>query len=126
MLRSCAVVLTFVGLAACAHAGPASGSSGIQGAVTIGPGCPVEIQGSPCPDRPYAARIVVHQGTHLVSTFETGTDGRFHIALDPGTYEVSAFSLQPNGVSRMIPVPPVIVKVGGYTSVAIMFDSGMR
>jgi hypothetical protein len=94
--------------------------------VTIGPGCPVEIQGSPCPDRPYAARIVVHQGTHLVSTFETGPDGRFHVPLDPGTYEVSAFSLEPNGVSRMIPVPPVIVRAGGYTSVPIMFDSGIR
>ena len=126
MLKSCAVALAFVGLVGCANAGSASGSSGIQGGVTIGPGCPVEIQGSPCPDRPYAARIVVHQGTNLVSTFETGPDGRFHISLDPGTYDVSAFSLEPNGVSRMIPVPPVTVKAGAYTSVRIVFDSGIR
>jgi hypothetical protein len=126
MLKSCALALAIVALGACANAGSASGSSGIQGGVTIGPGCPVEIQGSPCPDRPFAARIVVHQGTHLVSTFETGADGRFHIALDPGTYDVSAFSLEPNGVTRMIPIPPVTVKAGAYTAVPISFDNGIR
>src|SRR5437764_12857036 len=103
MLKSCAVALALVALVACAKAGPASGSSGIQGGVTIGPGCPVEIQGSPCPDRPYAARIVIHQGTHLVTTFETGSDGRFHISLDPRTYAVTAVSPGPNGVARVRP-----------------------
>lgn len=128
MPKSAALALTLVVLVACAKAGPLSGSgaSGIEGVVTIGPACPVQIQGTPCPNQPYAAKIVVHQGSNVVTTFETGADGRFHIPLDPGTYDVSAVSLQSNGISRMTPIPPVDVKDGAYTSVSIVFDSGIR
>jgi len=126
VLKSAALALALLVLVACAKAGTSSGSSGIQGRVTIGPGCPVEIQGSPCPDRPYAAKVVVHQGANLVTTFETSADGRFRIPLDPGTYDVSAVSLQANGISRMTPIPPVDVKDGAYASVSIVFDSGIR
>jgi hypothetical protein len=125
-MKSAAFALALLVLVACAKAGSSSGSSGIQGTVTIGPGCPVEVQGSPCPDRPYAAKVVVHQGANLVTTFETGADGRFRIPLDPGTYDVSAVSLGSNGISRMTPVPPVDVKDRAYTSVSIVFDSGIR
>jgi hypothetical protein len=121
------VVLPVV-LAACAgeiHQG--SATSGIQGRATIGPQCPVEMAGSPCPDAPFAASIAIRQvnGDPVLQT-ETGDDGRFHIPLPPGTYTIEAEPLQQGGIARMLPMDPVTVRSGVYTTVAISFDSGIR
>ena len=39
---------------------PTPAESGITGKVTIGPMCPVMIEGQDCPDRPYQATITVN------------------------------------------------------------------
>jgi hypothetical protein len=114
--------------AACAgeiHQG--SVGSGIQGRVTLGPLCPVEVAGSPCPDAPFAATITVRRpdGGPVLGT-DTGPDGRFRIPLPPGTYTIEAEPLRQNDIARMLPLAPVSVRPGAYTTVAISFDSGIR
>jgi hypothetical protein len=128
MKRLALLVFLPVVLVACAgeiHQG--SVTSGIQGRATIGPQCPVEIAGSPCPDAPFAASVVIRRtnGDPVLDT-ETGDDGRFHIPLPPGTYTIEAKPLQQGGIARMLPMDPVTVRTGVYTTVAISFDSGIR
>jgi hypothetical protein len=102
-------------------------TSGIQGRVTIGPLCPVEVAGSPCPDAPFPATITVRRSDgDPVLHAETGDDGRFRIPLSPGTYAIEAEPLQQGGIARMLPVDPVTVRAGAYTTVPISFDSGIR
>jgi hypothetical protein len=102
-------------------------TSGIEGRVTIGPTCPVEIAGSPCPDAPLAATITVRsESGDPVVDVETGDDGRFHIPLSPGTYTIEAEALHQDGIARMLPVGPVTVRSAAYTAVPISFDSGIR
>ena len=119
------LTLLFI-LIACAKATGPSGASGIQGEVTIGPTCPVEMAGSPCPDAPFAATITVSQDGEVATTFTTGDDGRFHIPLDPGTYELTAVPVQPGGIASLKPLPAVTVSESTYTGVTISFDSGIR
>ncbi len=122
-----AVALLALVVGACANkTAGGSGSSGIQGHVVIGPTCPVEIAGSPCPPAPFAAKITVKRDGNVVRTFETGTDGRFRIPLEPGTYTIEAQGLNQNPIQRMQPLPPVTVRQNGFTGVTISFDSGIR
>ena len=123
--RTAAATLLFI-LVACASGISGNGSSGIQGQVMIGPTCPVMMQNSSCPDAPFAANIIVSRDGSEVTVFETGADGRFHIALDPGTYDVAAEPLEPGGIASLKPLPPVSVFEGTYTSVTLTFDSGIR
>jgi hypothetical protein len=102
-------------------------TSGIEGRATIGPLCPVEVVGSPCPDAPFVATITVRRADgDPVTHAETGDDGRFRIPLPPGTYTIEAEPLPPGGIARMLPVDPVTVRSGAYTTVPISFDSGIR
>ena len=102
---------------------PASGETGIAGVVTIGPTCPVERIDSPCPDRPYEARITIWQGSTLVAETRSGSDGRFMVRLAPGEYRVVGESgaTFPHG-SQVT----VTVIEGHVAPVEIRFDSGIR
>jgi hypothetical protein len=128
-MRRLAILMVLATLpAACAgeiHHG--SVASGIQGRVTVGPQCPVEVAGSPCPDAPFAATITVRltNGDPVLDT-DTAEDGRFRIPLPPGTYTIEAEPLRQNDIARMLPVDPVSVRPGAYTTVPISFDSGIR
>lgn len=119
------LVLTAV-VGGCGHDRAGTGATGIQGTVVIGPTCPVERPESPCPPAPFAARITVLHDGEEVTTYETGKDGRFRIALAPGTYSVRAESLPPGGIARFQPLPPVTVPSDGYADLRIEFDSGIR
>jgi hypothetical protein len=92
----------------------------------IGPTCPVDQQGSPCPDRPVAAEITITRiNGAVVKRATSSADGKFRVTLDPGRYFVSARPLDesaPGGGS------PVVVEVlsEGFTEVEITIDSGIR
>ena len=102
-------------------------TSGIEGQVLIGPMCPVIQQGTPCPDEPYAATIVVWNAdrTKKVRTFETGSDGRFRVPLAPGEYYVDPQPPDTGGPPTPIP-QTVTVPAGRFLQITIEYDSGIR
>src|SRR3989304_4616550 len=65
-------------------------TSGIEGQVLIGPMCPVVQEGTPCPDQPYQATIVIWNAdrTKEIVTIRTKPDGRFRVPLAPGDYYI--------------------------------------
>lgn len=91
----------------------------------IGPTCPVEVAGSPCPDAPLAAGIDVTQNGELVSTIRSGEDGRFSIDLPPGEYVLEGVEPNPGAPPTAKPLA-VTVSVHEYTEVTFLFDSGIR
>ena len=101
-------------------------ASGITGLVLIGPMCPVMQIDVPCPDRPYATTLVVHdsQGGQVCRT-SSGADGRFRIGLPPGGYELGP---DPSELGRLpyASPQPVTVLPGQYTEVLVSYDSGIR
>jgi hypothetical protein len=114
---------TIVALVACAGPATPSGSSGIEGQVLAGPTCPVEVEGSPCPPQPWTGtvRAVAEDGT--VYEDETDAQGRYAIAMPPGTYEVVAVTEggPPTGVPQTVPVPD-----GQPLHVDLEVDTGIR
>jgi hypothetical protein len=76
---------------------------------------------------PYKTTLVVWRsdGDREVTRFETGSDGRFRVALPPGTYRVGP----PPQTGRSLPrggEETVTVLPGKFVRVTINFDSGMR
>jgi hypothetical protein len=90
-------------------------------------GCPVVRADSPCPDRPFQARLTVTDAGSgaQVAAADTDPAGRFRLPLPPGRYVVRAAN--PNGapLPRAAPLT-VTVASGRYTTLAIRFDSGIR
>jgi hypothetical protein len=103
------------------------GESGIEGQAVISPSHPgPQRQGAPS-TAPYKTTLVVWRadGDQEVARFETGSDGRFRVALPPGTYRVGS----PPQKGRFAPrarEETITVKPGMYAQVTIDFDSGMR
>ncbi len=139
-----ALLLLGVGLlVACAGDRPAPGSpapsppavgrsptvtgSGIAGEVVLGPLCPAVPQGSPCPDRPYAATLRVQErdGRRDLLTVQSGDNGRFRVGLPPGEYRLVPVSPQPGAPPYAEP-QVVTVQPGRYTPVTIRYDTGIR
>jgi hypothetical protein len=111
------------GMAAAPH-------SGIAGRVVEGPTCPVERMppGPRCAPRPLEARVrITRSRPHSRSlVVKSGSNGRFKVALAPGTYVVqglkrgNAFYPRPPSAQR------VTVTRGHYTAVTITYDTGIR
>lgn len=110
---------------AAVQTGTGSGASGIEGQVTIGPTRPGPVRLSDPPsERPYQATItVLDQAGQSVTRFDTDANGRFQVALPPGTYTV-----QPESPGRLpFAGPPVVtVNAGQFSPVQIRYESGMR
>src|SRR3990170_7676044 len=102
-------------------------TSGIEGQVLIGPMCPVVREGTPCPDQPYQATIVVWNAdrTQKVRTFETGSDGRFRVPLAPGEYYIDPQPPDSGGPPTPIP-QTVTVPAGRFLQITVEYDSGIR
>ena len=98
--------------------------SGIDGLVTIGPTCPVQRIESPCPDRSFAADIiVVDSAGRRVASVSSGADGRFRIALPPGSYTLSPqHKATPPSAREQV----VTVVAGSFAVVQIVYDTGIR
>ena len=117
-------VLVAVALAACGGDGAGDGTSGIRGQALAGPQCPVEMADSPCPDLPWEGTVVAtdtSSGDAFTAT--TDTDGRFELALAPGTYEVTigAASTPPTAEPQT-----VTVEEGTFTEIEVFVDTGIR
>jgi hypothetical protein len=116
-------VIALLILASCARAG-GSADSGIEGRVLLGPQCPVVTEESPCPDEPVSAEVLVlNLDGREVARAQSGPDGRFRIALEPGTYEVQA--LVTAGAMFAKPVN-VTVSAGDFAQVSVLLDTGIR
>jgi inhibitor of cysteine peptidase len=105
-------------------AAPQIQESGIEGEVWIGPISPVSKPGEPN-SRPYSAVIGVRRISEgrIVAEVTSDAEGRFRIALVPGTY-----LLEPQQ-GRPLPrasTQEVTVVAGQFTHVRIDYDSGIR
>jgi hypothetical protein len=113
-----------VAVAACGRDGAAGGSSGIRGRALAGPQCPVEVEGSPCPDLPWVGVVIATDAASGKEfTAETDVEGRFELVLAPGTYEVTIKS------GTMLPTAKpqtVTVEAGAFTRVVVSVDTGIR
>jgi hypothetical protein len=100
-------------------------STGVRGTATIGPTCPVET--SPpdpaCADRAYAGAFVVETvGGNRVAEFTTGSDGRYSVALPPGSYQIRLRGT--NALPSMAPQPFTVRD--GWSLLDLAVDSGIR
>lgn len=113
--------------AACADAslvGSGRGA-GIVGKVLLGPMCPVQQAGSPCPDKPIEAEIIVTNADgKTVATGNSDANGTYRISLPPGTYTVVAKG--PNGAFESGKPVTVTVPAGTFVHLNLLVDSGIR
>ncbi len=131
MVRPLAAVSLVVLIAGCAAHGLGGTAvttptgTGIEGRVVIGPTCPVERVGSPCPDRPHQADLRVRSvvSGDVVASARSDGEGRFRVDLPPGDYTVEPIlrGVFPSGAPTEVTVRP-----GRYTAVTIRLDSGIR
>ncbi len=109
--------------------GTTSDQSGVAGRVHLGPQCPVETEGDPCPDAAAAgSRVTVakqlpgdsYAGGEVVARTATDADGNYRVALAPGEYVVTAEA----GMSCEL--MDARVTAGAYSKVDIPCDTGIR
>jgi hypothetical protein len=127
MRRLLVPTLFAVALAGCSDVSSGddpSPRSGIRGVVTAGPQCPVVVQGSPCPDRPWRGivRVTTADGD-TVGEVETNARGGFTIDLEPGSYEVLPVT---KGRPPNASPEAVVVDVDTFTEVTLVVDTGIR
>ncbi len=110
-----------------------AGASGVEGIVLVGPTCPVERIDSPCPDRPAAVTLAAYVGApaggQIAGTAASGADGRFRLALPPGTYTLQRAPCPATGRGCTFPriiALPVTVRIGAFTAVVVHGDTGIR
>jgi len=101
----------------------------LAGVVTIGPNCPVQREGQPCPTPPSAytlRKVLVYDEQHakLLHTVDIDTQGLYAINLAPAKYAVD---LQGVGIDRSADVPKVVeIHANSVTSLNIAIDTGLR
>ena len=123
MLKPILMLFLFA-LAACSSAQATPIDSGIEGAVWIGPICPVVREGEECPDQPYQAVLTVTspRGERIVQV-QAEADGSFRIPLPPGEYILHPES--PN-VMPFAQEQSFVVMESRFTRVDVNYDSGIR
>jgi hypothetical protein len=107
-----------------AGAGDGDGTSGVRGQALSGPQCPVEVQGSPCPDLPYEGTVIAtdtQSGDEF--TVETDAQGHFELSLEPGMYEISIASESSPPFAKP---QTVTVEPGSFTEIVVSVDTGIR
>ena len=116
--------LVALALASCGGDGAGDATSGIRGQALSGPQCPVEVQGSPCPDLSYEGTVIVTDTeSGEESTVETDSEGRFELSLEPGTYEVSIVSETSPPFAKP---QTVTVEPRAFTEIVVSVDTGIR
>jgi hypothetical protein len=93
----------------------------------VGGGCPVEIEASPCPQKPVSARVtvVVASSGAIVAVVTSDPQGWFRIGLPAGSYALHAVNLTGAPYPRSSPVD-VVVQSGSYVTLTVLFDSGIQ
>lgn len=99
----------------------------LAGQVTMGPFCPVERPGVPCPVPPDAyssRRILVYKtdGKTLAAQKNLETDGRYTLQLAPGDYLVT---ISPAGIGQL-PFKNATVRSNQITKLDFDIDTGIR
>ena len=89
-----------------------------------GPQCPVAIAGSPCPDKPFPGTVIATLVSGGSAQVKTDDQGKFRLALEPGTYVVSLV-LSSTGPPTVKPVPVMVVQ-GQFAQVTVSVDTGIR
>lgn len=99
--------------------------SGIKGAVTIGPACPVQrVEDKNCDDKPFQASFVIKDKKEdVLKRFESSQDGNFSVEVSPGNYVI--YVDYGNSLSQSKP-EYVTVEERKFTDVIIRVDSGVR
>jgi hypothetical protein len=101
----------------------------LAGTVKIGPNCPVEMPGQPCPTPPaaYALRKILvydERRTRLLFTVDIDSQGLYFIDLVPARYLVD---IKGTGLDRSADVPKVIeIHANAVTPLNISIDTGLR
>jgi hypothetical protein len=121
-LAVAALVSMCVAIIACSP--PTPSDSGVRGTVRIGPTAPVQQQGEPS-DAPYAADLVITDaGGRVVARARSAADGTFSVDLTPGGYTIQGAG------GAAPPTPPApqqfAVRAHEFTTVAVVYDSGIR
>jgi carboxypeptidase family protein len=116
------VACVALALAACASPAAAP-AGGIEGTVTAGPTCPVEIQGSPCPPQVWTGTVRATAPDGAEHETQTDASGLYRLALEPGTYTVVPVI---EGSGPPI-AKPVSVTVGDVMqTLDLQVDTGIR
>lgn len=121
-MKRFAPFLVAIALTSCGGAG--AGTSGIRGQALSGPQCPVEVQGSPCPDLPYEGTVIAtdtESGDEF--TVDTDAQGGFELPLEPGTYEVSIVSETSPPFAKP---QTVTVEPEAFAEIVVSVDTGIR
>jgi hypothetical protein len=102
-------------------------SSGVKGVTDVDIGCPPSPDATPCPRRPLAARLRFIRRDRDAPDVEvrTGEDGTFTVELPPGRYEVVPDNLTGAPYPRADRMT-VEVRQAEFTTITVMFDSGVR
>jgi hypothetical protein len=123
-VRPFLATLVAAALVGCGTQGAGDGTSGIRGRALAGPQCPVEVQGSPCPDLPWEGTVVAtHEGSGRAFTARTDADGHFELSLSPGTYVVAILSEVSPPSARP---QTVVVEADAFTEIVVSVDTGIR
>lgn len=103
----------------------------LSGTISVGPFCPVEIEGQECrvpPGTYESIRVLVYApglGGRLVADARPDTAGRFTLALPSGTYRVVLE--HPLGIpGGPAPEREARVEAGATTALAFDIDTGIR
>ncbi len=101
--------------------------SGIEGRVSIGPTSPLVGVGTPSASEAYEAIVVIKDAVtgKEIAQVQSGPDGRFRVALEPGEYLLEPQSPNP-GAPPFAEPQTVEVEAGQFTDVEIYYDSGIR
>ena len=101
--------------------------TGLKGHMMIAAPCPgPTLDDKPCPDQPLRASFeVLDSKNKVVARFQSDAEGRFEIALPPGTYTLIPEAGAPLFNPRSQP-QRVTVQTDAMTDVTLRFDSGMR
>jgi hypothetical protein len=104
----------------------------LLGEISVGPFCPVEVEGQPCPPPPGTYRSIVvlvyarlPGGERLVAEIRPNDRGRFELPLQPGSYRVTLdHSLGIPGSPS--PDERIRVEAGRTTALTFDIDTGIR
>jgi hypothetical protein len=122
-MRRAAILLVFVSVCVACGSGAGSATGGIEGRVTIGPTCPVEQVGSPCPPGTWSGMVRATASDGSVHETATASDGSYRLALAPGTYTVAPV-VEGGGPPT---AKPATVTVGAtMQQLDLQLDSGIR
>jgi carboxypeptidase family protein len=123
MMRRLAVTLTLVLSVGACSSGPAA-TARIEGRVLAGPTCPVETPDASCEPRPWTGRVRATEEDGRTYETSTDADGRYAIAVPPGTYTVVAVTGEggpPTGIPQVVPIAD-----GASLTVDLEVDTGIR